>query len=384
MTDTAALPTDTPAQGVDTEVHPVKTLNGWAWFTASHAAASLAIADVQAWEAWNNSTTTGVTGTPGQGGITAPQVAAAAGSIGAVGVWGNLGISAANLVMNTLEDETNSSTEPASLQITITNQSTRTIALYKATPENANISNVVPPLASGESGVLVVTYGLGFSSGSETSKIDLVFRVGGGNDMNGGAVTNSAYVELNLEYILHGSEKPHVSNPGRWILRAKIDSSDQHDYGVGKNTLQMYGGTFIGGAACPYFSFYTSSIETGSGQIDVVFYDCAAGPSSAPPLCFITKPSVDDRKVTGRVNVEAAVVSIVHFSGPTLTVTNVKTQASKTMNYTRMTSNLFEFEWDTKKEQDGLYRLSVAAQNPGNNNISVASEYVFVEVSNHA
>jgi hypothetical protein len=381
MTDTAALSAPPLGQDVDSEVHAVKTFNGYAWYSASHAAASLAIADAQAWE---SQMTNGATATPNSG--MAPKIGAAAGVFGAAGVWGNLGVSTANLVMGTLKDNTNNANKAASLQITITNNSSRTIVLYKARPANADIVNVVPPLASGESGVFVIASGKGFSStGEGKSKLDLIFRVGGGQDYLTNLVTNSTYVEFNFEYVLPDSTAD-VSSPGRWTLQAGIDSSDKHAYGIGMNTLQLYGGTFIGNPGSPAFSFYTYSIETGTGQIDIVFYDCAAGAQGAAPVCLISQPT--GGRVSGVESVYAVIVgSMNYLSGVNLTVTQASDSKSSVTLPMGLQKERAQGAWNTTAQinnqpqfPNGWYQLSVSATN--NSNLTGTSELVYVAVDN--
>jgi hypothetical protein len=376
MPKTAAPSAQSLSQGVATEVHQVTTPNGTAWFSASHAAASLAIADVQAWQSEIQSGTTAMP----RLGIAAPVVGAAAGIFGATGVWGNLGVSVANLVMGTLSAKGNNDTKAASLQIAIANQSSSTVALYKATPENADIANVVPPLASGDSGVFVIARSGGFSGGTKgASKLDLTFRIGGGTDQGGNPATNSVYAEFNFEYVKDGGT-PKVSSPGRWILAAGIDNSDKHDYGIGNNTLQLYGGTFIGNPGSPNFAFYTSSIETGSGQIDIVFYDCAAGSTAAAPVCLITSPT--GGKVSGTATIEAVVVTAPPVYQANLTATQVSNPAN-VHTIGGPNSSPMQFAWDTTSGcPDGVYRLSVTAQGYGGQNPSGTSDFVYVNVQN--
>lgn len=390
------MPLSAPPLGnagdVDSQVHPVETLDGYGWFTASHAAASLAIADVQASQASNgNGATVGVFPWAAMGAI--------AGVVGATGVWGNLGVSTANLVMGTLKADENDNSKPASLQVTITNQSSRIVALYKTKPENAVITNVVPPLASGESGVFVVTYGAGFSSvpnnnngGTKISSFDLVFRVGGGNDYAGNAVTNATYVELDFTYVVPGGT-PSVSPPGRWTLEARIDSSQRHTYEVGENTLQLLGGSFIGNPGSPAFAFYTYSIESGSGQIDIVFYDCAAGAPKAAPVCLLLNPGGVRDWLSGPVTVRTFIVGSMNYvSNVSLTVTQVSNHSnswtSNTVNW--VGKGCAEIVWDTAAKinnnqpqfPNGTYRLSVSATNESN--LTGTSEVIYTNVYNPA
>ncbi|MEI3853663.1 MULTISPECIES: hypothetical protein [unclassified Ensifer] len=177
----------------------------------------------------------------------AKEVAGAliAGIAGAAAGWSNVGIGLSNLL-------TGGGASGDALQIEVTNYSSQPVVLYNYTPHSGNVSKIVGPLTQGESDIFVLDR-LEDKFSTETS-ILLQFKVG-----NVDATVTYSYTD--------------VGDPGRWKLTVEIDGK-QHTFDT---ELQLMGAVFkSGGGEYASFSLYTAPIETGSGQIDLLFYDYAS------------------------------------------------------------------------------------------------------------
>lgn len=203
---------------------------------AQQAVKDLALFDSNNNQALNDAITTGAVG------AIAPIVGAIGSVVGASAGVGNFGINLAGAVNNT---------SSAVLEIEITNYSSQPVVLFNYTPSSMNVSKIATALVQGESDIFLLTYSGSFGT---SSSILLQFMVG--------------LIEVDITF-----SYTDTGDPGRWQITASIDGDSPHKFAT---KLQLFGATFQGKSGYPSFSFYTSPIETGNGQIDLVFYDLAS------------------------------------------------------------------------------------------------------------
>jgi hypothetical protein len=138
-----------------------------------------------------------------------------------------------------------------SLEVQICNFSSYPLVLYQIKTENGNISKTPQPLAQGEDDVFLLTHTSSFSA---SSTFQLYFFLG------------SISIEVRYKYTDEG-------DPGRWQLHVGIDNDEVHEF---PDDLALFGATFTSDqSGTPNFSLYSVPIETGSGQIDLTFYNLA-------------------------------------------------------------------------------------------------------------
>ncbi|TDE20800.1 hypothetical protein E1295_47095 [Nonomuraea mesophila] len=237
---------------------PIATTNGTVTFIDDmNEAAAQANKDVAAFSQY----LTGPAGPAPNGQAATPGGAAAVGAGAAVVSAASsvsstilqaalLGVNIANMVL--------SQKSTGSLEITITNNSTKPLTLYNYRPSHGDITNIPNPLYTGQTDAVVLTKSSAFD---DDTSVELQFCIGDGQAVNG--VNSLINFALTYAYTDEG-------NPGRWSLSAAVDGSDTHSY---PQALQMFGFTFVGNTGFPAFSVYTSPIETGSGSISMVVYD---------------------------------------------------------------------------------------------------------------
>lgn len=178
-------------------------------------------------------------------------IAGAIGSIAsAVAGAAQLGVGIAGLV------QANSSASTDSLEVSIENWTQYPIVLQDYTPDHADIADLPVPLQPGESDIVVITGPDGDQFGSESS-VALNFLIGKGA---------SSAVNVALKY-----NRSSKGDPGRWAVGARF--TGENDFTVFDKRLGLLGATFSGNDGYPSFSFYTSSIETSTGKINLTFYD---------------------------------------------------------------------------------------------------------------
>lgn len=188
----------------------------------------------------------------------APTAEAPAPQIGAAG-WTALATGMLNLVGAaqtgvSVAQTVLANTSTGQVEITITNNASKPVALFNYRPHNCDVSNVPNPLSTGESDVFTLTRTSAIGNGSS---VELDFILGDG--------VNSTPFRLWYTYSDEGT-------PGRWEFSAKVDGGVKHDY---PKALQMFGFTYTGNTGFPSFSLYTSPVETGSGMLSIVIYDKA-------------------------------------------------------------------------------------------------------------
>ncbi len=189
---------------------------------------------------------------PGFIGVAASAVSA----FGSIASWAT---SLANVILTYTTDE-EPATPPAggALEIAVTNQTSNPVVLYAYKPEEAEVSNVLDPLAPGETDVFLLTRRNKPFKPNHTS-IELSFAVGQAEVVN--VVIGFAYSDA-------------TDRPGLWMVQASLDEEDgdhRHDF---PPELQLMGAAFVGDEGrYPSFSFYTAPIETGSGALGIRFLD---------------------------------------------------------------------------------------------------------------
>jgi hypothetical protein len=219
----------------------VETPNGAAYFyTASSVAGAMAAADAQAWAQAQSEVRAG------------PQIAVAAvvGALTALATAAGAGAAIASMV----QVGEGGSSAPA-LEIQTTNLSSVPVVLYAYTPSYSWIAKGMQPLSSGETDTFLLTNDGPFSGGQ--SQIILNFIVG------------DILVAVTFAYVTS-----NVAVPGRWTVQATVDGAAS-SFITDESTSQLYAATFEGNSPHPTFDFFMNSIETGSGQIDLTFYDHA-------------------------------------------------------------------------------------------------------------
>ncbi len=139
-----------------------------------------------------------------------------------------------------------------SLEILISNNCKYPLVMYQYKTNNANASKIPQPLAQGEDDVFLLTHSSSFDT---STNFQLYFFLG------------AISIEVRYVYTSEG-------DPGRWQFHVGIDGDEVHEF---PDELQIFGATFKPGdpSTNPSFSLYSVPIETGSGQIDLTFYDLA-------------------------------------------------------------------------------------------------------------
>jgi hypothetical protein len=191
----------------------------------------------------------------------APAVGMAAVGVAAT-IQSNM-IAAAQLGVNIANTVLTHQSAGESLEITVTNNSTKALTLYNCRPTKADISNVPNPLFTGETDTVVLTRGDGFIQG--TTSVELQFCIGNGEAIDS---NDNSVILFSITYSYIAGD----TDPGRWIVQATVDDSELHSFA---KAIQMLGFTFEStpGSDCPGFSLYTFPIETSEGSISLVIYD---------------------------------------------------------------------------------------------------------------
>ncbi|WP_018238435.1 hypothetical protein [Ensifer sp. BR816] len=207
------------------------------YLDSAQSAAQQAVADLQLFEANNNEAL--------QSMAVGSGFASAIGSIaGAAAGWATAGVGLAGLLTGGGKGD--------SLEIEVSNFSSQPLVLYNYNPASGNVSKIVQPLSTGESDTFILDYP-NDTFGTST-QIELDFMVG------------TIQASVTYAYTDEG-------DPGRWQVSGSIDGDSGHKFAA---KLQLFGATFkANDSSNPNFSFYTSPIESGSGQMSLVFYDLA-------------------------------------------------------------------------------------------------------------
>lgn len=181
-------------------------------------------------------------------GATAPIFGAIGAIGGAIAGTANFGINLASF----LNTKSGASTPGDALEIAISNFSSQPLVLYNYFPKSADISKLPRPLVQNDEDILLLTRTEAFGT---SSSILMQFLLG------------NIEVDVGFAYT-------DVGTPGMWQVTVGIDGdSPLHQFPADR---QLFGATFKGSSdSYPNISLYTAPIETGSGQVDLVFYDLA-------------------------------------------------------------------------------------------------------------
>ena len=155
---------------------------------------------------------------------------------------------------------------PPALEIEVENNSSQPLVLFNYTAYQAEVSKASQSLFPGETDIVLVTRNKAFSD--QDSFVALFFLISG------------VYVA-----VIYGWS----NSSGLWLVDACIDPifASKHKLDPGQvngfpANQQLFGAGFAGNAGYPNFSFFTSNVNTPSGQIDLDFYDYAQPKETAP------------------------------------------------------------------------------------------------------
>ncbi|ACP23690.1 hypothetical protein NGR_b22450 (plasmid) [Sinorhizobium fredii NGR234] len=208
------------------------------YLNAAQDAAQQAVADLQLFEANNNEALRSM--------AIGADFASAIGSIaGAAAGWATAGVGLAGLLTGGGKGD--------SLEIEVSNFSSQPLVLYNYNPARGNVSKIVQPLSTGESDTFILDYP--DDTFDTSTQIELDFLIG------------TIQASVTYKYTDSG-------DPGRWQVVASIDGDGGYKFDT---KLQLFGATFRANSSSnPSFSWYTSPIESSSGQMSLAFYDLAA------------------------------------------------------------------------------------------------------------